>query len=326
VPAAQINIDNVSNQLGPQVALKDIKVSVRIAEPSQDTVKIVENAANKNSYQLVVKPMEFEITCSSGERTVEVSRFRGYVERTVEIPDGVDPSKITTGVVLNPDGTFSYVPTTIVIINGKYYAKINSLTNSTYSVIYHPIEFKDVENHWSKEAVNDMGSRLVINGVGNGNFEPDSDITRAEFAAIVVRALGLMRNGTGKDAFKDVRNTGWYFDAVSIASEYKHISGYEDGSFEPESKITREEAMAIISRAMTIAKLGTKLSDADINEQLGKFTDSDEIHGWAKNYVSECVKSQIIGGSDGKVFAKDNITRAEVAAIVSRLLQKSKLI
>jgi len=134
-----------------------------------------------------------------------VSRFNRYVQRTIAIPDGVDPSRITTAVVLNTDGTFSHVPTSIVVVNGKYYAQINSLTNSTYSVIWNHREFTDAENHWAKEAVNDMGARLVISGVGNNLFEPDWDITRAEFAAIVVRALGL-KSGLGTNPFHDVAN------------------------------------------------------------------------------------------------------------------------
>ncbi|WP_189032613.1 S-layer homology domain-containing protein [Paenibacillus albidus] len=74
------------------------------------------------------------------------------------------------------------MPTKIVVIDGKPYAQINSLTNSVYSVIYSPITFADVNTHWAKEAVNDMGSRLVIDGSGEGSFEPGRDITRAEFA------------------------------------------------------------------------------------------------------------------------------------------------
>ena len=78
---------------------------------------------------------------------------------------------------------------------------ICSLVASIYSVIYIPKAFKDVEKHWAREAVNDMASRLVVSGVGEERFEPDREITRAEFAAIAVRALGLMRPGTGKDVF-----------------------------------------------------------------------------------------------------------------------------
>lgn len=157
-------------------------MSVRVSEPPEDTVRIVEDTANKNSYQIVVKPVQLEITCTSGDKTVEVSKFNGYVERMIAIPEGVDPSKITTGIVLNDDGTFSHVPTTIVIVDGKYYAKLNSLTNSTYSVIWNEKAFSDVRNHWAEEAVNDMGSRLVINGLTDELFAPDREITRAEFA------------------------------------------------------------------------------------------------------------------------------------------------
>ncbi len=205
LPASQINIDAVAAQFGHQVELRDVKVSVRIAEPPADTVKIVQDTANQNNYQIVVQPVQFEITCTSGDKTVPVSRFNRYVQRTIAIPDGVDPSRITTAVVLNTDGTFSHVPTSIVVVNGKYYAQINSLTNSTYSVIWNHREFTDAENHWAKEAVNDMGARLVISGVGNNLFEPDRDITRAEFAAIVVRALGL-KSGLGTNPFHDVAN------------------------------------------------------------------------------------------------------------------------
>ena len=77
LPASQINIDSVSAQFGPQIELKDIMVNVKIAEPPADTVKFVEDAANKGNYQIVVKPVEFEITCTSEGTTVEVSRFNG---------------------------------------------------------------------------------------------------------------------------------------------------------------------------------------------------------------------------------------------------------
>jgi len=327
LPASQINIDNVSTQIGEQVELKDIKVNVSIAAPPQETAKIVEDTANKNSYQVVVKPVDFEITCTSGNKTVDVNRFNGYVERTVAIPDGIDPSKITTGIVLNTDGTFSHVPTSIMVIDGKYYAKINSLTNSTYSVIYSPKTFKDLETHWAKDDINDMASRLVINGVGGGNFEPDRDITRAEFSMIVVKALGLMRPGTGKDSFNDVTKDAWYYDAVSIAYEYGIIAGYDDGKFGAMNKITREQAMTIIARAMKITGLKVEFKVGEAEKLLAEFSDSADAAEWAKESMAACVKTGTVTGKNEKIIApKDEITRAEVSVIVRRLLQKSNLI
>lgn len=308
LPASQINIDDVSQQIGRAVQLKDISVNVTIGAPQRETAKVVEDTANKDNYLVVVKPVEFEITCTSGSKTVPVSKFNAYVERTVAIPDGVDPSKITTGVVLNADGTFSHVPTVITKVDGKYYAKINSLTNSTYSVIWSPRTFKDVEKHWAKDTINDMGSRLVFSGVGNDMFAPDRDITRGEFAAAIVKALGLMRPGTGKDAFGDVSKTDWYYDAVSIAYENGILSGYGNGKFGPMNKLTREQAMEIIAGAMKITGLKSEIKDSDVS-------------------IAACLKTGVITGRNGGTIAPgDYMTRSEAAVIIQRLLQKSNLI
>jgi len=326
LPALEINIDDVSDKMGQSVALKDIVVKVSISEPPEDTAKIVEDTADKNSYQLVVKPVDFEITCSSGDKTVEVSKFNGYVERTVAVPEGIDPAKITTGIVLNRDGTFSHVPTEIVVIDGKYYAKINSLTNSTYSVIYNPMEFADMAAHWAKNSVNNMGARLVVTGVGGGNYEPDSDISRAQFAAIVVRALGLAPE-TADSGFDDVKSSDWYCGYVETAARYGIITGYGNGNFGPADKITREQAMLMIARAMKITGLDAKLTDGEAQELLQGFADAGDVSVYAKTQVASCLKTGVITGRDGgKIAPNEYITRAEVAVIVERLLQKSGLI
>lgn len=327
LPASQINIDNVSEQIGQNVELKDIKVNVTISSPPQDTVKIVEDTADRNNYKVVIKPVEFNITCSSGNKTVEVSKFNGYVERLVAIPEGIDPSKITTGIVLNSDGTFSHVPTVITKIDSKYYAKINSLTNSTYSVIWSPKTFKDVENYWAKDAVNDMASRLVISGVGNDMFAPDRDITRAEFSAIIVRALGLMHPGTGKTSFGDVSKNDWYYDAVSIAYEYGIISGYGNGKFGPTDKITHEQAMIMVAKAMKITKLKADFKIGEAEQLIASYGDFKKASSWAKDSIALCVKTGVVPDGSGKIAApKDYITGAEVAVMVQKLLQKSNLI
>jgi hypothetical protein len=326
LPAAEINIDDVAQQIGSQVALKDIQVSVSIMQPAADTVKIVEDTANKNHYQSVVKPVEFQITAKNGDKTVEVSKFNSYVGRTVAIPDGVDPSKITTGIVLNKDGSFSHVPTTILAIDGKYFAKINSLTNSTYSVIYNQKTFGDIQNHWAKDLINDMTSRLIITGLGDDKFEPDRAISRAEVATIVVKGLGLMRTGSGKDTYSDVSKSDWYYDAVSIANDYGLIKGVGNGKFDPSRNITREEAMSIINRAMTITKLNNQLTNSEAAESLNAFKDISGISSWAKNNIAACVYNKIVAGNNGNIEPKQNISRAEVAAIVQRLLVKSNLI
>lgn len=326
LPASEININAVSQQLGTSVALSDIKVTVSISEPLASMTKVIESAAQDGGFTIMVPAVDYTITCTHGSQTVDVSSFNAYVERTIAIPDGVDPTKITTGVVVDPDGTTHHVPTRVTVMNGKYYAVINSLTNSTYSVIWNPIKFSDVTNHWAKDAINNMGSRMVVTGIGSNNYAPDRKVTRAEFATIMVRALGL-EPGTGASGFGDVAASDWYSGYIKTAASYGILKGYDNGNFGPNDTITREQAMTMIARAMAITKLSAGLTDGETSQLLSNFSDEMFASDYAKESIAACLKTGIISGtSKTTISPKNNITRAEVAVMVERLLQKSNLI
>ena len=321
IPASEINIDDVSEQIGNKLALKDIKINIKIAEPPADTVKIVENSANDENYKIVVKPIEFEITCKSGKKTVNVSRFNRYVQRIVEIPSGVDPSKITTGVILNNDGSLSHVPTQVFKKDGKYYAKLKSLTNSVYTVIWNPITVQSVENHWSKVYVNDMAARLVIKNPET--FSPDDYITRGDFAEYITKALGLYRAGAAKTVkFNDVKLNHELADAITIATEYGIITGYPDGSFRPNALISREEAMTMYAKAMDVVKFETIN-----NKKISSYRDKDKISSWAYNYVKKTIDGGVFKGRTHETIdPKGTFTYAEAVTAIRSLLIKSELI
>ncbi|WP_176220729.1 S-layer homology domain-containing protein [Cohnella massiliensis] len=326
LPALQINIDAISERAGESVALEEIRVQIEISAPNAEKVTWVENAAANGTFTLVAPPVEFTVRAIFGDQTVEVARFNAYVERTIAIPEGVDPNRMTTGVVVDPDGTVRHVPTKIVVIDGKYYAKINSLTNSMYSVVWHPLEFADMANHWAKDAANDMGSRMVIEGTGNGLFSSDREITRAEFAAMVVRGLGLKVEG-GAASFTDVEASDWYGGAVGTAAEYGLISGLDDGTFRPNERITREQAMTMIANAMKVTGLKDKLPEASADAALGSFADAAAVSGWAKRGIADSVQAGIVSGrGEAGLAPKAYVTRAEAATMIRLLLQKSDLI
>ncbi|WMT41205.1 S-layer homology domain-containing protein [Paenibacillus sp. D2_2] len=326
LPAQEINIDAISKQVGTSIALQDIKIQIEIAYSTADTVKIADNVATKGMFTLVAPLIDFTVKGLHEDKTIVITKFNAYVERTIAIPDGVDPNRITTGIVVEHGGTARHVPTKVISVDGRYYAKIKSLTNSTYSVVWHPVEFGDVANHWSKHAVNDMGSRMVIAGTGDNMFSPDLDITRAEFVAIIVRGLGLKLD-EGASPFSDVRTSDWYSSAINTAYTYQLIHGFENGTFRPNDKITREEAMIIISKAMKATGLKDSLPARVAETTLHLFTDSIEVSSWAQSGIADCVQGGIVSGREGATLApKAYMTRAEVAAIIQRLLQKSDLI
>jgi uncharacterized repeat protein (TIGR02543 family) len=326
LPAEQLNIDAIAGQFGAAVALEDIKVQVEIGAPSADTARLVADAAADGTFTLVVPPVEFTVRATYGDTTVEVVKFDAYVERTIALPDGVDPNRITTGVVVDADGTVRHVPTRIIVVDGRYYAVINSLTNSAYTVVWNSVEFTDVAAHWAKDTVNNMGSRLIMAGTGGGRFSPERDVTRAEFAAMVVRALGLGPE-EGAGVFPDVQASDWYDSAVRTAYAYGLMGGFDDGTFRPDDKITREQAMVVIARAMGLTGLAAKLPDAPAEAVLGAYADTNRASAWAIDSIADCVQAGIVAGRSGGMLApQDTVTRAEAATMVERLLQMSDLI
>jgi len=327
IPAEEFTISNVAKDLGvAEGSLKDIKIEVKITKLDEAVVAKYNEVAKANGAELVFPPVEFEIiaktTKTDGTKAdVEISKFSNYVERVMEIPAGVDVSKITTGIVFNPDGTYSHVPTEVFQKDGKWYARLNSLTNSNYSVVWNPIEVKSVENHWSKDAVNDMASRLVV--FDPENFDPNQAITRGDFAEYIVRALGIYRVGsTHENKFSDLKTSGDRTLAILIANEYGIITGYPDGTFRPDAKITREEAMSMYQRAMTI----TKLVGTD-NGRYQSYTDYKQVGSWVSTYVQAVLSAHVFNGTTATTISpKSNLTYAEAAQAIKNLLVESKLI
>lgn len=327
IPASEITINQVADILKVNSKeLKEIDIDIKINQVSDTALSKYTEMIKKSEKELVVAPVEFEIVAKTtgidGKvRETTVNKFSNYVERVIEIPSNIDEKKITTGIVFNADGTYSHVPTEVFKSNGKWYAKLNSLTNSTYSVIYNPITVDSVKGHWSEEAVNDMASRLVL--FNPETFKPNKAITRADFAEYIVRALGLYRQGsTHENKFSDVSETGDRTLAILIANEYGIVTGYSDGSFRGDHEITREEAMTMYQRAMKI----TKLTGSDTNRYT-TYMDYNQVSGWAIPYVKDVLAAHVFNGTTATTISpKSNLTYGQSAQAIRNLLVESGLI
>lgn len=267
--------------------------------------------------RLILSPVEFTITAAYNGTTINVDTFNSYINRTIEIT-AEQAAQITTAVVINADGSTRHVPTNIIERDGKYYAIISSRTNSTYGLIGNDVNFKDASGMWYKAAVNEMGSRKIIAGRKNDVFDGGTGITRAEFSAILIRALGLPTYGAS--TFGDISASAWYSDSVATAEQYGLVTGKGENKFYPSAKITRQEAMAMLQRAAKLTKFdGT-------NSTINSFTDASSVDEWAQNAVEWGVGSSLIVGSNGFIHPKNHISRAESATIILRLLQKAELV
>lgn len=327
IPTAAVNIDELYDKMGKPSEWKDVVVKLTLNKVGNDKQSSIMAAIKAMGAQLLGEPVERSITLSYSGKEVAAGLMNQYTQMLIPLGKGMDRQKITTGVYVSNDMKISHVPTEVTIIDGSYYAKINSLYgDGVHTVIWNPKEFPDVAKHWSKTDTNDAYSRTIVFGANNGLYMPDKEITRAEFAAILTRSLGL-RPVEDKKTFSDVAKGAWYSEVIQTASHFDLIKGYGDGTFKPDKAISREEAMAITARAMKLTGLKSGLNGEKLEELLGAFEDGKDTAVWAKDAAAACIDTGVISGRSGKrIEPKDNVTRAEVAAIVERLLKKSKLI
>ncbi len=327
IPAKEVGIDRVAEMLGiPKEDLKNISIDIRIDRVDKEIEEEILINAQAQEFVMVFPPVIFNITAkttttSGEEREVAITSFGQYIERIMELPEGVDPSKITTGILYNSDGSFSHIPTQVFKKEGKNYVKLKSLTNSIYAVIWNTIAVPAVDKHWSKKAVKDMASRLIIKNPDS--FNPDGYITRGEFAEYITRALGLYRTGVAKELhFNDVELTDELADAIAIAVQYGIITGYPDGSFRPNAQISRQEAMTMYARAMDILKL----EDID-EERMDSFIDKSSVSEWAYSYVKKTLGAGVFNGKTPRTIdPKGTFTFAEAATAIRNLLIKAGMI
>ncbi|WP_235549668.1 S-layer homology domain-containing protein [Paenibacillus sp. Soil766] len=191
-----------------------------------------------------------------------------------------------------------------------------------YAVMSFTNQFGDTTGHWAQQDIDWMARRLLVNGVSPTAFRPEGFVTRAEFTAMLVRALGIGVNGNSQDEqFTDVNKDAWYREAVLAAASKGLVNGLEAGIFAPDETITREQMAVMISRAFVFTGLDRSSSIDTIS--IDDFADSDKIQNWARADVELALKEGLIRGMSDAAFEPAGITtRAQAVVVIRRLLNK----
>ena len=112
------------------------------------------------------------------------------------------------------------------------------------------IESHAAEKHWADQYLNNLVRNDIMRGDLQGNLHPNNNITRAEFVTMINRAFGYTQKGKGN--FADVDKNAWYSDDINIAKNQGYMQGVAANKAEPESSLTREQAVTLICRALKI--------------------------------------------------------------------------
>ena len=175
--------------------------------------------------------------------------------------------------------------------------------------------FSDVPSTaWYYNNVMQAAANGIVNGRGDGTFDPSASVTRRDFAIMLTQMLGISNDGSAVSPFIDVADDDYGVVAIAYCKEHGIISGYEeDGTFRPAATITRQEAASMITKAMGVSEKSSE-----------KYPDDSSIANWAKDAVYMAKAAGLMEGDagTGNFRPTSTITRAEAASIMVNALEQ----
>lgn len=171
-------------------------------------------------------------------------------------------------------------------------------------------DFSDMPNDWSTEALEKAVENGLLKGA-NGKIMPNDNLTRAQMATVVNRSFGAYKEAS-LAGFTDVQASQWYYTEMAKAVNMKTFEG-SNNMLNPNDSITREQAFAVMARALKI--------EPTMEEPTG-YADLDQISNWAKGEIYAMIEAGYIQGSNNMVHPKGFITRAEFAKLMDNIIKE----
>lgn len=242
-----------------------------------------------------------------------------FIKRSFTVPGSITPN--TAGVLFEENGKITPVASVFKTqADGTTLVTVNRPGFSTYAAVSRPVTFTDIATSPAASDITALANKLIFKGTSATTFSPKNNLTRAEFTAILVRALGLRSDAAA--TFTDVKATDWYAADVAAATKAGLILGVGGGKFAPKANVSRQEVAVILDRAVKLA--GIELTPA--NPSFTAYSDNAKIAGYAKDSVQFLSAAGILTGTSGSVFNPTApATRETIAATLHQLLVKAGL-
>ena len=184
--------------------------------------------------------------------------------------------------------------------------------------------FSDISGHSNQAAIEALASRVIIQGKGGDLFDPNANMTRAEFAAIIVRALGL--TPAANNQFTDVAADQWYAPFIGTAFTLGIVNGNSETTFNPMGTISRQEAAAMVARAAALCGMDTKYDETATRDILASFSDYTQSAQWACPALAFCYDKGILNSDALAIQPTVAILRCEIAQMLYNLLGSANLL
>lgn len=180
------------------------------------------------------------------------------------------------------------------------------------------VHFKDIANHRYEKDIIYLAQRGIIEGRTKEIYDPDGNLTRAEFTTLIVRLLKLPLDEKSQLPFEDVKKDSWYYEFVKAAYDNKIIEGVNRTTFAPNRYITREEMVKIIVSILENKGILHSINPSGLD--VAMYLDSSKISDWAREYLFYGVKYGLIEGrTETELAPREFALRGEAANTIRRL-------
>jgi hypothetical protein len=276
--------------------------------------------------ELVSDVLEFEVELVDGQGGVWPVPFgTHYAVREMKADTPVDDRHLTALQYVPETGMLHFVPAAYAGDGPGTTARLKRNGNSVYLLAAYDRSFDDMSGHWAQEQVALAANKGLVLGKDESVFAPEDQVTRAEFATMLVRALGLSPAATNA-GFRDVADDAWYARDIAAAEQAGLVVGYEDRRYRPEAYIRREEAAAMHMRALAYAGAGNGIGAGRMEMPEEQFRDAGTIV-WAREELAAALSAGLMKGmDDGYLMPQRYMTRAEAATLLVRFLELAKFI
>ncbi|BCG56826.1 S8 family serine peptidase [Paenibacillus sp. URB8-2] len=301
--------------LGNSPAGATFDLSIKPA--SEEASKFTASTAGSS---VIGAPVSFEASWATATGSTYLTvPSNTFIKRSFTVPGSITPN--TAGVLFEENGKITPVASVFKTqADGTTLVTVNRPGFSTYAAVSRPATFADIATSPAASDITALANKLIFKGTSATTFSPKSNLTRAEFTAILVRALGLRTDAAA--TFTDVKSTDWYAADVAAATKAGLILGVGGGKFAPKANVSRQEVAVILDRAVKLA--GIELIPA--NPSFTTYTDNAKIASYAKDSVQSLSAAGILSSASGSAFNPSApATRETIAATLHQLLVKAGL-
>lgn len=303
-----------------------LSVLEQLPEAADIVVTIKKDAGSKSEFTKQIQgaailgtPYDFEASSlKDGVAASLVLKPDQIVKRSFLIEKGIDIS--SAGALYLDEGTVYPVPAKFMSASeGASIVTISRPGFSTYTAAKRHVTFTDIESSWARDKIQSLTDKFLLNGTSEQAFSPKSDVTRAQFVSMLVRALGLQAQAEA-NPFSDVQASDWFANHVTAAFKAGLVTGVDEQHFKPNEMITRQDLTVMLARAIKL--IGLQVPD---KTGLHPYADASQFSDYAKNSIQIVTDVGLMDGYDsaGTVYFRpaEATTREAAAKVLHDLLQ-----